>query len=135
MDFFYVFRIFVFFFVSRNFLNLVTEELVDPGKNLPRAIYISVSIVTVVYVLSNVAYFTVLRPVEILESNAVAVTFADRIYEHFAWIIPAFVSLSCFGGVNGLLFTSGRYVLRPGSELIHFILPSKCAIKFIQFVI
>ncbi|THD21111.1 Blood-brain barrier large neutral amino acid transporter [Fasciola hepatica] len=98
----------LFAYVGWNFLNLVTEELVDPGKNLPRAIYISVSIVTVVYVLSNVAYFTVLRPVEILESNAVAVTFADRIYGHFAWILPAFVSLSCFGGVNGLLFTSGR---------------------------
>ncbi|KER25003.1 hypothetical protein T265_07455 [Opisthorchis viverrini] len=98
----------LFSYAGWNFLNMITEELQDPSKNLPRAIYISMTIVTVVYVMSNVAYFTLLRPYEILASNAVAVTFADRIYGYFSWIIPVFVSLSCFGGVNGLLFTSGR---------------------------
>ncbi|KAG5450739.1 Large neutral amino acids transporter small subunit 1 [Clonorchis sinensis] len=98
----------LFSYAGWNFLNMITEELQDPSKNLPRAIYISMTIVTLVYVMSNVAYFTLLRPAEILTSNAVAVTFADRIYGYLSWIIPVFVSLSCFGGVNGLLFTSGR---------------------------
>ncbi|KAH0626183.1 hypothetical protein JD844_001007 [Phrynosoma platyrhinos] len=57
-----------------NFLNYVTEELVDPYKNLPRAIFISIPLVTFVYVFANVAYVTAMSPQELLASNAVAVT-------------------------------------------------------------
>lgn len=42
-------------------------------RNLPRAIYISIPIVTVVYVFANVAYMTIISPAEMLASNAVAV--------------------------------------------------------------
>ena len=51
----------------------MTEELQDPYKNLPRAIYISLPIVTVLYILANVAYLSVLTPMELLSSNAIAV--------------------------------------------------------------
>lgn len=42
-------------------------------RNLPRAICISLPLVTVIYVLANIAYFVVLTQDEILASNAVAV--------------------------------------------------------------
>lgn len=60
----------------------------DPIKNLPRAIAISCTLVTVVYVLTNVAFYTTLSPMEVLGSEAVAVTFAERNFGIFAWTIP-----------------------------------------------
>jgi solute carrier family 7 L-type amino acid transporter-like protein len=91
-----------------NYLNFVIEELQDPVKNLPRAIAISCTLVTVVYVLTNVAFYTTLSVPEVLGSEAVAVSFATKMYGNFAFIVPIFVALSTFGGVNGILLTSSR---------------------------
>ena len=35
-------------------------------------------------------------------------TFAERLYGPFAFLIPVFVAMSTFGGVNGILLTSSR---------------------------
>ncbi|KHJ45525.1 putative Asc-type amino acid transporter 1 [Trichuris suis] len=94
-----------------NYLNFITEELRNPLRDLPIAIAISLSLVTVVYLLTNVAFYVGLASSEILESTAVAVTFGNRFYGSMNWIIPMFVACSCFGALNGILLTSSRLFL------------------------
>jgi len=91
-----------------NYLNFVIEELKDPHKNLPKAIFISCILVTVVYTMTIIAFHSTLSVAEVLGAEAVAVTFAERLYGWMAWIVPVFVAMSTFGGVNGILFTSSR---------------------------
>jgi len=99
-----------------NYLNFIIEELQDPVRNLPRAISFSIILVTIVYTLTNIAFYTTLSVPEVLGSEAVAVTFANRLYGPFAILIPIFVAMSCFGGVNGILLTSARLFYAGGLE-------------------
>ncbi|RUS92228.1 hypothetical protein EGW08_000081, partial [Elysia chlorotica] len=99
-----------------NYLNFVIEELKDPYKNLPKAIWISIILVTCVYVFTNIAYFTTVSPEEIMGGAAVAVMFSKRLFGVMWWCMPVFVSLSTFGGVNGILFTTSRLFYVGGRE-------------------
>ncbi|CAB3230870.1 unnamed protein product [Arctia plantaginis] len=98
----------LFAFGGWNYLNFVTEELQDPYKNLPRAIWIAMPMVTIIYVMANLAYFAVVSKMELNTNPAIAAILGDRIFGSWSWLIPVFVALSTFGGVNGVLFTSAR---------------------------
>ena len=63
----------ILLFVSRSMLNRVTEELKNPNRNIPLAIFIGIPLVTVLYLIANISYLTVLSPMELLESPAVAI--------------------------------------------------------------
>ncbi|CAH0404913.1 unnamed protein product [Chilo suppressalis] len=98
----------LFSYSGWNYLNFVTEELKEPYKNLPRAICISMPVVTLVYALTNVAYFAVLTNGEIHSSEAVAVTFSEKILGVMSWIMPLFVAMCTFGSLNGAIYASSR---------------------------
>ncbi|KAF6021764.1 SLC7A6 [Bugula neritina] len=98
----------LFAYIGWNYLNTVMEEFQNPEKNLPRAIFIAVISCTVLYTLTIVAYFTTVSPEEMMSSSAVAVTFANKLYQPVAWLMPIFVAISCAGGMNGNLLTTSR---------------------------
>ncbi|ELU11785.1 hypothetical protein CAPTEDRAFT_97936 [Capitella teleta] len=91
-----------------NNLNYVTEEIVDPHKNLPRSIYIAIPLVTILYLLMNISYFSAMSVAEMLATPAVALTWGNRVLGSAAWIIPLSVALSTAGAANGTIFSAGR---------------------------
>lgn len=91
-----------------NNLNYVTEEIKNPSKNLPRSIIIGIPLVTLCYALINISYLAAMSPQEMIESEAVAVTFGNRILGALAWLMPLSVTISTFGSANGTLFAAGR---------------------------
>ncbi|XP_042523773.1 B(0,+)-type amino acid transporter 1 [Dipodomys spectabilis] len=99
-----------------NQLNYITEELRNPYRNLPLAIILGIPLVMVCYILMNVSYFTVMTPTELLQSQAVAVTFGDRVLYPASWVVPLFVAFSTIGAANGTCFTAGRLIYVAGRE-------------------
>lgn len=79
-------------------------------RNLPRSIIIGIPLVTLCYALINISYLTAMSPDEMVDSEAVAVTFGNRILGPLTWLMPLSVTISTFGSANGTLFAAGRYV-------------------------
>ncbi|KAL5021042.1 hypothetical protein ScPMuIL_000197 [Solemya velum] len=86
------------------------------GWNLPRAILISMPLVTVIYLLVNVSYFAAMTKNEFLSSWAVGVVWAEKVIGPAALIIPLAVACSVYGSANGAVFFNGRTIFAASRE-------------------
>ncbi|MCJ8743137.1 hypothetical protein PDJAM_G00090390 [Pangasius djambal] len=97
-------------------LNFVTEEVINPKRNIPLAIILSMVTVTTLYVLVNVAYYTMMTENELLISDAVAVTFASKVLPRMSSLVPLLVAMSCLGAMNGGIFAVPRMLFVAARE-------------------
>lgn len=93
---------------NRNSLNCLTEEMKNPVRNMPRSIILSITLITVIYVLTNVAYFAILTRAEILNSDAIVAVFGNKALSFARWLMPLLVAGSTMGGLNSSIFSSSR---------------------------
>ncbi|XGW10692.1 hypothetical protein V3C99_012303, partial [Haemonchus contortus] len=91
-------------------LNFGAEEIEKPKRTMPLAIVIGMVCIALIYVAVNFAYFVVLSPVQILSSEAVAMTFAQVSLGKADFIMPIFVAILLIGSLNSTMFSASRYL-------------------------
>lgn len=98
-------------------VNYVSAEMKNPQRDLPRVIHLAMPIVIIAYILTNVAYFSIMSEAEIEAATSVALTFATKIFGKVGGIIFALlISLSCIGALNATIFSSARLIYSAAGE-------------------
>jgi APA family basic amino acid/polyamine antiporter len=89
--------------------NFIAEEIVDPEKNLPRALILGTAAVVVVYVLANVTYLRALGAPGLAASQAPAADAMRRLIgPGGATLIAAGITVSTFGFLGLVILVSPR---------------------------
>jgi basic amino acid/polyamine antiporter, APA family len=101
--------------------NFIAEELIEPERNLPRALLAGVTIVVVVYLLANWAYLQTLGTGGLARSTAPAAdAMAARYGNTGRGLIAAGIAVSTFGFLNLVILVSPRVYRAMASDGLFF---------------
>jgi basic amino acid/polyamine antiporter, APA family len=92
-----------------NNVSMVSSEIRQPERNLPRALIFGTAVVIVTYLLVNVAYFYVLSPGQVASSHRVAADMMSHLYGRAAaGAVTVAVLISIFAALNGSILSGSR---------------------------
>ncbi|MGH8459617.1 MAG: APC family permease, partial [Nevskiales bacterium] len=90
-------------------VSFTAEEVRQPARNLPRSLLYGALIIAGIYLLVNVAYYSVLSGSEIASSETVAATATTRAAGATAGgLISLLILISIFGAMNGMVLSGPR---------------------------
>ncbi|OUM60011.1 hypothetical protein PIROE2DRAFT_30995, partial [Piromyces sp. E2] len=100
-----------------NNLNLVTGELKNPKRNLPKALKIGCFSVITSYIIANVAYYAVLSAEVAKSSKTIVSDFGRTLFGPFVGhLLILTVILSTFGAANASMYTGSRLIQVTASQ-------------------
>src|SRR5690242_954362 len=101
--------------------NFIAEEIVDPERNLPRALLWGVAIVVTVYLLTNVAYLRVLGIEGLAHSTAPAADTMQALLGPVGGkVIAAGIAISTFGFLNLVILVTPRVLQAMAADGVFF---------------
>ena len=101
--------------------NFIAEEIVEPERNLPRALIIGVTIVVAVYLLANFAYLRVLGIEGLAASTAPAADTMQAVLGPVGGkVIAAGIALSTFGFLNLVILVTPRVLQAMAADGVFF---------------
>jgi APA family basic amino acid/polyamine antiporter len=102
-------------------LGFIAEEVVDPLRNLPRAVLLGVGLVVVVYLTANVAYLRVLTAPGLAATHTPAADVAAVVWgERGARLMSVVIVASLFGYLNLALMTAPRVYYAMAADGLFF---------------
>jgi basic amino acid/polyamine antiporter, APA family len=113
----------LFSYDSWNTATFVAEEVRNPERDLPRALWWGTLLTTLIYVLTVVAYLAVvpISEMAIIPENRVALTAATRLFgEIGVRLVIVAILISTFGCVNGLILSGARVCYAMAREGLFF---------------
>jgi APA family basic amino acid/polyamine antiporter len=101
--------------------NFLAEEMVNPERDLPRALLLGVAVVIATYLLANLAYLEVLGPAGLAASTAPAADAMRRaIGPAGGTLISAGVAVSTFGFLNLVVLVTPRVFQAMAADRLFF---------------
>jgi basic amino acid/polyamine antiporter, APA family len=92
-----------------NNVSMVSSEIKDPQRNLPRALVYGTGLVVLIYLLTNVAYFSVLSAHEVGGADRVAAEMMRRVWGTAgAAAVSVAAMISIFAALNGSILSGAR---------------------------
>lgn len=105
-----------------NNVTFIAGEIKDPQKNIPRSLFVGTLIVTIIYILANVAYLALLplqgdpkavgvvaNGIQFADNDRVGAAAAYMIFGQSAtYIMAALIMISTFGCNNGIILSGAR---------------------------
>ncbi|MCB9800039.1 MAG: amino acid permease [Candidatus Omnitrophica bacterium] len=87
----------------------MSGEFTDTRKELPRSLITSIAVITLLYVLINMAYLKVMPPAEMKESQSIAADIFNRMFGSMGnKIMSCAVMISACGALNSYVMTGAR---------------------------
>lgn len=103
----------IFSFQGYDNVNAVLSEVKNPQKTLRIALPTAMGVITVLYLLANVAYFAAVSREEFLDSDiTIAATLFRNVFGESAGtrVLPALVAISAVGHLLGIAYTVPRVI-------------------------
>lgn len=92
-----------------NNVSMVSSEIREPERNLPRALIVGTIAVIATYLALNIAYFYVLTPAQVASSHRVAGDMMSSLYGNGASrAVAVAVMISIFAALNGSILSGSR---------------------------
>jgi APA family basic amino acid/polyamine antiporter len=101
--------------------NFIAEEIIEPERNLPRALVLGVAVVVVVYLLANLSYLRVLGAEGLARSAAPAADLMRQLLGPVGGtVIAAGIAVSTFGFLNLVILVTPRVFQAMAADGVFF---------------